>query len=225
MNQGFNAGDQIIRWEYDSFLVDVRGNVWAVPDGTSRTIFHGLIDVILLPADQQTVTVSGTRPYDNAPGGWRASMAQMDSTQAPYGDIIALHQRHDFIPTVSALGLDTQDLFYDIAGDPDLLASTPFDAGYFPQANQEHVLVTPENAAWVVAEVGSGRTAAADVRLAAYDASGRRVAVILERRLGAGEHQARRDGTRGRGARLGSGAYFLRLEAREFAASAKMILT
>ena len=42
--QGFNPGDQIIRWEYTSLLVDITGNVWAVPDGTSQLIFHGLID-------------------------------------------------------------------------------------------------------------------------------------------------------------------------------------
>ena len=34
--QGFNAGDQIIRWEYTSFLVDITGDVWAVPDASSH---------------------------------------------------------------------------------------------------------------------------------------------------------------------------------------------
>lgn len=156
--QGFLAGDQIIRWEYYSFLVDVVGNVWSVPDGGSREIFHGLIDIILLPEDEASVSVAGTRPFDNAPGGWRDSMAEMDATEAPYGDIVALHPNHCFIPAVSALALDTDDLFHDIAGDPDLLARTPFDAVYFPSAppNQEHVEITAENAAWFLAEVTAG---------------------------------------------------------------------
>lgn len=88
-------------------------------------------------------------------------MAQMDAVPAPYGDIIALHPNHCFIPAVSALDLTTQDLFYNIAGDPDLLAMSPFDAVYFPQQNEEHVLVSPQTKDWVIAEVGFGATTAA----------------------------------------------------------------
>jgi hypothetical protein len=156
--QGFNPGDQIIRWEYSSFLIDITGNVWAVPSSTSRTIFYGLIDIILLPPDEQYVSVALTRPYDNAPGGWRNSMAEMDAVSAPYGDIVALHPNHCFIPTVSALALRTDDLFYDISGDPNILALTPFDAVYFPVDNQEHVLVTAENKEWIMSEVRSVAT-------------------------------------------------------------------
>ena len=99
------------------------------------------------------ITVSGTLPYDGAPGGSRASMAQMDAVPAPYGDIVALHPSHCFIPTISALALATTDPFYDIAGDASLLAHTPFDAVYFPATNQPHVTITPENAAWFLSEI------------------------------------------------------------------------
>jgi hypothetical protein len=157
MDQGFAPGEQIIFYEYYSFLVDIKGNVWAVPQGTSHIILEGLIDMIWpLPDTQLNVTVSGTLPYDSAPGGWRASMAPMDSTEAPYGDIVALHDAHCFIPTVSALAIDTQDLFYDVAGDSDLLAHTPFDTVYFPAANQEHVTITPESAVWFRDEIERG---------------------------------------------------------------------
>jgi hypothetical protein len=151
--QGFNPGAQIIGWEYDSFLVDIRGNVWAVPDGGSAQILEGRISIIFQPDDVLNVSVSGTAPYDNAPGGWRSSMAQMDSTAAPYGDIVALHDNHCFIPAVSALDLATSDLFYDIDGDPGLLSITPFDAVYYPVENQPHVDVTPENAQWILDEI------------------------------------------------------------------------
>lgn len=155
--QSFGAGEQIIFYEYYSFLVDIIGNVWAVPDGGGQIIFNGAINRIWpLPDDYLQVYVSGTRPYDSAPGGTRASMAQMDSTVAPYGDIIALHESHCFIPTVSALDIDTQDLFYDIAGDPDLLAHTPFDTVYFPIENQEHIAITAESANWFVSELERG---------------------------------------------------------------------
>ena len=113
------------------------------------------------------VTVAGTQPWDGAPGGSRASMAEMDAVPAPYGDIIALHPAHAFIPTVSALGLAVDDPFHDIAGDPDLLARTPFAAVYYPVANQEHVLITPENKAWLLAELAGPNTAVAGRDLAA----------------------------------------------------------
>ena len=161
-NQGFNASGQIILWEYNSFLVNVRGNVWAVPNGGSTQIIQGLIDPIFLPPDAMNVTVSGTAPWDNAPGGSRNSMAQMDAVPAPYGDIVALHDSHCFVPTVSALDIATADPFYDVAGDPDLLSHTPFDNFYAPVANEPHVTVTPDNAAWLLEEIDPPSTAVHD---------------------------------------------------------------
>ena len=155
VDQGFSAGAQIIDWEYSSLLVDVTGNVWAVPDGSTTQIFEGLIDIFLLGGDSQNVTVTSTDPYDNAPGGLRDSMAQMDAVEAPYGDIVALHDAHCFIPTVSALDVSGADLFEDLAGDPDLVSRTPFDAVYFPLENQDHVLITPENKVWILDELAN----------------------------------------------------------------------
>ncbi|MDH3215426.1 MAG: T9SS type A sorting domain-containing protein [Candidatus Krumholzibacteria bacterium] len=152
-NQGFAAGDQIIDYEFSNLLVDIVGNVWAVPDGTTGAIFDGLFHIIFTTPEQLTVSVAGTQPFDSAPGGSRNSMAQMDSTEAPFGDIVALHDSHCFIPTISALDLDTQDLFYDVAGDQNLLAISPFDAVYFPIENQSHVDITPESALWLISEI------------------------------------------------------------------------
>ncbi len=155
VNQGFNPGDQLIRYEYSSLFINIKGDVWAVPNQTSATIFNGQIQ-ILFSNTKQTATVSNTLPWDGAPGGWRNSMAQLDSSSVSYGDIVALHDNHCFIPTVSALGLETTDPFYDVAGDPALLQHTHFDALYYPTDDQEHVDITPENAAWVINEVEAG---------------------------------------------------------------------
>ncbi len=152
VGQGFNAGDQIISWEYDTFLVDIIGNVWSVPNVVSKQILEAKISVFLIQNDTENITVTATLPYDDAPGGWRNSMAQMDSSEAPFGDIVALHDNHCFVPTISALDLNTSDPFYDIAGDANILALTPFDAVYFPAANQPHVDITPENKAWLLDE-------------------------------------------------------------------------
>jgi hypothetical protein len=153
-DQGFAPGEQIILYEYESLLVDIVGNVWAVPDESNATIFDGLINRIWpFPDDAMQVAVTGTRPIDGAPGGWRNSMYQMDTTQAPYGDIVALHPNHCFIPTISALDIDTEDPWYDIAGDPDIMSRTPFDTIYYPAANEEHVTITAEGAQWFMNEI------------------------------------------------------------------------
>jgi hypothetical protein len=153
----FAPGAQIIQWSYSDLLVAITGNVWAVPNMTSTKIFDGRLR-ILFSTTSQAVTVSGTQPYDNAPGGFRASMTQLDTVAAPYGDIIALHPSHCFIPTVSALAYNTTELFHNVAADPNPVSNTPFDAIYSQGTNQEHVAITPENAAWIRSEIEMGVT-------------------------------------------------------------------
>ncbi len=156
--QDFASGDQLIEYEYSGLFISIVGNVWAVPNAASQVIFDGRT-WIFFSTNQLSVNVSATRPYDNAPGGRRNSMAQMDSTDVSWGDIVALHTHHCFVPTVSALDLATNDLFYDIAGDPDIHALTPFDAVYCPAGNQDHMTITAETAGWLVGEIETGATA------------------------------------------------------------------
>ena len=164
-DQGFAAGAQIIAYEYRSLLVDIDGDVWAVPDGgPGQMIFDGGINLIWpLPDTYRTVSVGGTQPWDAAPGGYRGSMAQMDATTAPYGDIVALHDNHCFIPTVSALALEGVGPFHDIDGDPDLLTRTAFDQVHWPDANQEHIAITVQNKAWFLDEIRAGLSAVDDL--------------------------------------------------------------
>ncbi|MFN2371111.1 MAG: FlgD immunoglobulin-like domain containing protein, partial [Candidatus Krumholzibacteriia bacterium] len=150
-------------------LVDLDGDVWAVPDGGSpRTVFYGAINQAWpLPDTYLTVSVGGTLPWDGAPGGSRATMAQMDTTSVPYGDIVALHDSHCFIPTVSALALAGAGPFHDVDGDPDLMTLTAFDQVHFPAANQEHIALTPENKGWFLAALQDGLSAVDELPAAA----------------------------------------------------------
>lgn len=157
-NQGFNAGDQIIQYQYNIFIVNVRGDVWAVPNSVNTRIFYGINQTFGSGPTQQ-VFVSGTLPWDSAPGGSRNSMEQMDAVSPPVGNIVALHPSHCFIPTISALDIATTNPFYDIAGDPNRLANTPFDNLYVPAGNEPHVTVTPENAVWLLNEIDPALTA------------------------------------------------------------------
>ena len=149
----FGPGQQILRWEYGSFVTSITGNVWAVGDGPSTRIFDGEIRAFLIPISSREISITGSQAFDNAPGGTRPSMQQAGDVDAPFGDIVALHVAHDFVPTVSALDLPDGDLFLDLATLADPAAASPFDAVYAPTSNQEHVLVTAENAVWFRAEV------------------------------------------------------------------------
>ena len=154
-SQGFAPAAQIIRYEYSSLFVSITGDVWALPDVVSGRIFNGSTRIVF-STTSQSVTVHDTKAWDGAPGGSRASMTQLDTTAVPYGDIVALYPSHCFIPTVSSLALSAGDPFFDVATAPDPLALSPFDAIYWPVENQEHVLITPENAVWVRSEIERG---------------------------------------------------------------------
>jgi hypothetical protein len=140
--QGYPSGTQLIEYGFNNLVVLITGDVWAVPDGAPALIFDGRIRVLFVSDTQRQVTVSGTRPYDDAPGGWRASMAQLDTTEAPYGDIQALHDRHAFIPTMSALDMDDTDLRRDLTLLADPAGESPFDALHWQPSNEEHVFIS-----------------------------------------------------------------------------------
>jgi hypothetical protein len=120
-------------------------------------VFDGRIRIAFISDTKRTVTVNGAQPYDSAPGGWRASMAQLDTTQAPYGDIVALHDAHCFVPTVSALDAPGPDLF--ATG----FAGSPFAAVYTAPANEEHVHISSAEAQELLDELDAPLVAAPGV--------------------------------------------------------------
>jgi hypothetical protein len=245
-NQGFAPGAQLIGWEYTSFLVDISGNVWAIPSG-SATIFRGRTRV-LLSTTSQTVNASNTPPWDGAPGGSRASMAELDAVAAPYGDITAFHPSHAFIPTVSALAIATDDPFLDIAAEP-----TPFDALYKPVENQPHVQITPENAVWVRTEIEQGVLAAPSpdtgplalrafpnpfagasrfsftlpregrVSVKVFGVDGRETVTLADGPRAAGTHTIAWNGRDAHGARVPAGVYFVRVSAPDRTQRMKLV--
>jgi putative serine esterase DUF676 len=237
---GFVPSAQIIDWSYSNFLVNVRGNVWAVPNGPNMKIFDGRIR-ILISATEEQVYIAGTQPYDAAPGGTRATMAEMDAVPAPYGDIVALYPSHCFVPTSSALAYTASDLFHDISADPDPLSHTPFDAIYAQATNQEHIAITAENAAWIRNEVEMGVTAvepiagarsgrltpmpnpsSGPVRVAfaldrpgavdlrVFALDGREVATLTRSVWDAGNHEVAWSGRDAHGANVRAGVYIVR---------------
>ena len=66
----YEPEDQLVRYRYESFTVDIDGNVWAIPDHTNLRIFQGYLDKVWpVPNVGEDVYVNNTKPLDSAPGG------------------------------------------------------------------------------------------------------------------------------------------------------------
>ncbi len=142
----------------------IKGNAWAVPNPSQGwcQIFEGKIPTqfflgVPIGFYSQTISVSGTLPYDNAPGGKLDVNKQIADGDTDYGDITTNYPNHCFIPTISSLDIQTTDLFYNVSAIPNYpypnnISITPFDAIYAPISNQDHVTVTTENIVWLVNE-------------------------------------------------------------------------
>ncbi len=154
-DQGFGPGDQVVDYTYRSLLVDIDGNIWAVPNQSYQRIFQGGLNKIWpLPDTYENIYVNNTLPYDGAAGGKRSTFLELDQTDTGgYGDIVALHNDHSFIPTISSMCVqNTVDPYYNINDNINTL-TTPFDKLYYPVENQEHVAITPESYNWFYHEV------------------------------------------------------------------------
>lgn len=124
-------------------------------------------------------------PYDNAPGGVR--MVAADIAQnfhdnlylkilkpfLPGLKIKSLHDNQCFIPTISALDVNTTDLFLDLkAALPSNPSLTAFEDVYSPDKNQSHVTVTTgtgSNGEWISKEIESSRDLLKDTLKSAFN--------------------------------------------------------
>lgn len=157
---GFNAGDQLIdyNWQF-ALLAYARGDVWSIPGNSFGIIFIGKIP---WSSGEEVLSLSGNfLNYDNAPGGTRDVAKKIAEPEADYGDIISINDNQSFIPSISALDVNTTNLNYDITGnifaDNPNKTLTPFDAYFAPTANENHVNVsgtlTSGQMKWVYDEI------------------------------------------------------------------------
>jgi hypothetical protein len=153
--QPYAPGDQTIEYNYRSILVDLDGDIWALPNLSDQRIFYGVYDEWGFWAyEEENIYVNNSYPFDSAPGGTRATFQELDDTDTGgYGDIIAYYPDHAFIPTISSLAIqNSTDPYYDVNANINTL-STPFDKLYYPNTNQNHIEITPESFLWFEHEI------------------------------------------------------------------------
>lgn len=169
----FNPCSQIINYVYHVSVLGniIKGNAWAVPSsGGQCTIFEGKFPTQFLLGNtanpipigytSTAYSISGSLPYDGAPGG----SGEVNKTIAGgdtqgHGTITTNHPKECFIPSISALAINTNNLNYNIFGITDYPYPTsnisPFDAIYASTINEDHVLVTTDNSAFAIGEISS----------------------------------------------------------------------
>lgn len=159
VGQGFGPGAQLLEYNVkDSWYEcpnEERGNVWA--GGPGVQVFFGKIACARnVVKDERMWVGSNYLPYDGAPGGMYDTTLQIDQGK---GVVHALHPYHAFIPTVSALDIDTADLFHNIANDPNIRSKSPYDKIYFPGTgnNEFHGTISAEKRDQLLGEINSGR--------------------------------------------------------------------
>jgi len=191
-NQGYPGGTQIVQYDYTGssfFGLYADLHIWALPGRSSdNQIFHGQIPYFNglfsgWGSTQMWVTVPSSLPhYDNSPGGVREvaeEMAEIDTDGK--GQINALESEQSFVPTISALDINTTNLFYDVHnnipdGDNPNSNLTPFDAIYFPTDNTLHVEATDgtppsrgDNIAFAKAKVNLGQGVGTPILTSTYN--------------------------------------------------------
>lgn len=160
---GFDPGDYLLNCIVSvEPYIQVNASVWANPGNNNGQIFHVAQTVTLDPnviiGDSKNFV--DPRPWDNAPGSPHNAIqlfaGPIIADSLPYappqggillGQITAFEDWCTFIPTVSALDINTNDLNYDIDGvifDPNIPMPGvhPWDAVYFQDTNQLHVEIT-----------------------------------------------------------------------------------
>ena len=182
--QSFNAGDSLvnINFKADAPLLGVAGipssaqfyGALFALNGDPNT--NNIVDmqlkiktgIITLVSEHYEVETQQAFPaYDNAPGcyqnfiggvmtGYGINNYEKNAYRLGHGYAITLNTIgfNTFMPTISTLDVNTNDLLYDIHhADQNGYLQTPFDDYYAPNANEQHVEITAANRAWTNTEI------------------------------------------------------------------------
>ena len=167
---------------FAGFINVAEGNIWFTGNnGSACQVFKGWAK---LPpfwnATKSASAPASSKSYDIVPGGYYDTQATLGGgTTYEVGHVPllfsittifvgtntitssqVLNPIHSFIPTFSALGMDitNKDLAENLYNrDLTCTGETPFQAYYAPLVNQEHITLTPENVAWIKAEIAGNK--------------------------------------------------------------------
>lgn len=150
-NQGYSAGTKLVECNWHWVVANVDIDIWAMKGATYKGKNNLIMHADIPKAKRGFTSVnSGSPEYDHAPGGNRKDLKSLD------GKIIqgkgyrvyskALQNFACFIPTISALDINTTDFFYNVNTNIAPMSSPnsnhPFESVYYQGSNELHVQIT-----------------------------------------------------------------------------------
>jgi len=175
---GFTSGTLIVDYAFKTTGAWVYGRANAIGTTYRWPVFEGGYHVGLSNDDMYVYVEPGWPALDNCPGGGRRSSGDIaDTDTCDHDDITSDYPWHCFVPTISALDIDTTDLFYNIHANIDTIMAqnmTPFDVIYYPigineynqehlNYNQPHLEITEQNKGWIISEITAPISLCGDV--------------------------------------------------------------
>ncbi len=155
--QGYSPGAKMVDINKHAYraginVAHIQGEPYAIP--YSGTIFWGKVWIMFQGETEIEISTSNGKPFDTSPGSTR-------STNLEIGKGSTIYPNHCFIPTISSLALNTEDLNYNLSSSP-LMANypfirdnnktlCPFDKIYLNESglNEDHVETTFNNVTWI----------------------------------------------------------------------------
>jgi len=163
----FNPGDLVLHWHHDGpWLIgpDIDADIHALPQSTdtASVVYSGKFKSLIGSASpsEKTVLSYHPLPFDNAPGGYRATFYQIFTNLPPDyidGDDYFSTTNHCFIPTVSALGIPIENIEASLASHAELTALSPFDEIHYAASNEPHVEINAHNKRWFMRAMLEGQ--------------------------------------------------------------------
>ncbi len=150
-------GDPYLTWHHFSLSFEFKNNAYAPP---RSHIFEGLIRNPL-PVKSRNVNGVGVPSIDDAPGGYYdiegalETIAERLNTVYKPPTATAHNGRFSFIPTISALDIQTSNYYTSVRDLPNYpeVASSPFDAVYAGDQNLSHLRINDEIAGFFLKEL------------------------------------------------------------------------
>lgn len=134
------------------FFKNYTGSVWSLPSVNSG------FEWPVLETDKKSIGFDDSSathyvhhipaPYDSVPGGMLNLAERVGDGMRKKNDwYVSLqpdvyYQNYCFIPTTSALAIDTSDYYLNVAAQKDLPRVTPFNKAYFQTYNEPHLAIS-----------------------------------------------------------------------------------
>lgn len=123
-------------------------SIWPGNGITSITIEHLAWILNSASTSLDSADVVNQKPYDISPGSYnrdivRAVKSLATTLNVPYSGINDFFENATFIPTVSALDINTEDLFYDLSTVTSIESFSPFDDVFYQTQNFEFGKLSP----------------------------------------------------------------------------------